>query len=95
VTLALQGDGDSVAERLGRAYLIQGISGWTFVDTKGDPVPCTRENISRLRWSEAVYRLADKASDLYASVLDPLVVRASASSPGGRTAKRTRRTSPG
>ncbi len=101
VTLAMQGDAETLTERLGRAYLEAGIVDWTFVDAAGAPVPVTRRMIRRLRWNQAMYTLADRASDLYGSaVLDPLVAAAkgrqpipvNGSSPNGRTPRRTSRT---
>ena len=91
VTVAMTGESDGLTERLGRAYLEAGISSWTFLDGAGQPVPCTRANIRRMRWNGSTYRLADMAADLYGSaVLDPLVARsrlilANGSSPNGQT----------
>lgn len=85
----------SIVERLGRAYLRWGVSSWTFVDENGAPIPVTPERISRLRWSGAVYRLADRAAELYGeAVLNPLVNRESGSSPSGRSDDSTSPTLP-
>lgn len=101
--VAATGDGDtaSIEERLGRAYLVWGIVSWTFVDEEGKPVPCTRENIRKLRWNDATYAIADKASDLYGDALDPLVTAVNrlalttSSSRNGRTTPPTSRTRSG
>lgn len=78
------GEGEALIERMGRAYLLAGIASWTFLDEAGVPVPATRENIDRLRWSAATLAIANAAADLYGeAVLDPLVETANASSPSG------------
>ncbi len=102
VTIAMQGDPENLTERLGRAYLAAGIVEWTFLDSAGVPVPVTRANIRRLRWSGPIYTVADRASDLYGSaVLDPLVaasrrlIQANGSSPSGPMASPTSATRTG
>lgn len=90
VTVAMQGPVDGLEERMGRAYLVAGIESWTFLDSDGKTVPCDREHIRRLAWTQATYELADKASDLYGkAVLDPLVAAVSSSLRAGPTAVTT------
>lgn len=87
--LTQPGEGNAI-ERLGRSYLKAGIASWTFVDEKGQPIPVTKANIDRLRWTPGIYELADKAADLYGeAVLRPLALRASASSRSGQSAELT------
>jgi hypothetical protein len=65
-------------------YMLEGISGWTLVDSKGKPVECDKPAIRRFiaEHDDIVFdNLVDVADDLYAEqVLLPLVRKASASS---------------
>lgn len=72
------------------AFLLNGIVAWTFLDEAGEPVPCTRQNIRRLKW-DSLYPVVKGAEDLgYAdSLMRPLVRRASRSSRNGRMAVST------
>lgn len=82
--------GGTLEETLGRGYLVAGVVDWTFVDESGNKVPPTRANISRLKFNDAIYRVADAAADLYGdTVLRPLVARLSRSSRNGSTGKST------
>lgn len=68
------------------AFMLNGIVAWTFLDEKGEPVPCTRANIRRLKW-EFLFPIIKAAEGLgYAdSLMRPLVSRASRSSRNGQT----------
>lgn len=77
---------------IGQVWLIHGISRWTFVDDKGQPIRCDPFTISRLDW-EIVKPVAEKANELYAEkFMRPLVARLSRSSRNGRTGTSTSRT---
>ncbi len=91
INQAIADSGEStIQEALGRAYLMGGIVDWTFVDETGQKVPVNRQIIKKLRWGEAVFRLADRASEMYGvTALAPLVARIPTSSPNGRTAVST------
>lgn len=79
-------DESPLIERLGRAYLRHGIVAWTFLDDKGEPLPCRPDTIDRLAWSGPLLSIANKASDLYGeAVLAPLAQTASESSPSGQS----------
>lgn len=74
---------------VGRAFIQHGITRWTFVDGKGEPIPPTSWNIARLDWDIA-RPVAEKANDLYAEkLLRPLVARLNKSSRNGRTVRST------
>lgn len=77
-------------KKLAMAFLLNGLVDWTFLDEGGAKVPCTRENIRRLKW-EVLWPIAQKASDLgYTdSLMRPLVPKASRSSRNGRMAAST------
>ena len=80
---------DTMPEKLGRAYLEYNVTGWSFLDEKGEPVPVSRDLIRHLSW-DALFPLAEKAAELYSEALTrPLVARASKSSPNGHTARST------
>ncbi len=80
---------ENLPEHLGRAYAEHGIVNWTFLDDDGEPVPCTKENISRLSWA-VIYPVAERGDTLYAEeLLAPLRDRPLKSSPSGRTARST------
>lgn len=99
VTVAMNGPVDGLDERLGMAYLVAGIERWTFVDGAGKPLLCTRENIRRLRWNAAVYKIADRASEVYQDqAIGPFLQAMEAATPSmepslpnGRTARSTSR----
>lgn len=77
-------DEELLTKGLGWTYVINGIVDWTLEDN-GVKVPCTQQNIRRLTW-EAIYPVAQRASELYSEALfRPLVARASRSSRNGRT----------
>jgi hypothetical protein len=93
--------GMPIEQALGMAYLVAGISGWTFLDYRRDatgapmlkagepelvPLPASRRNIARLRWTPAVGEIAEVAAKRYGvAALLPLVARAQRSSPRGPT----------
>jgi hypothetical protein len=84
--VASAGEGETMEQVLGWTYLVHGIVDWTFLDERGKPIPCTKENIRRLDWT-AVYPVAQKASQLgYSEALvRPLVASVSRSSRNGQT----------
>lgn len=81
-------DPDLLQVELGRVYLRFGIVRWDLHDDAEKPYPTGMVGIGQLSWPE-IYPLADKAADLYGSVLDPLVARLSKSSPNGSTGDST------
>lgn len=62
---------------LGRVFIEDGITGWTFVDEDGDPFGVTPANIERLLpWNRGGSAVAEKANDLYGeAILAPLAKR--------------------
>lgn len=80
---------ETMTGNLGRVWLVHGITRWTFVDDKGQPIPCNPFSISRLKW-EIVRPVAEKADSLYAeAILRPLVASLSKSSRNGQTGAST------
>lgn len=59
---------------LGRVFIEEGITGWTFVDEDGE-IPVTPDNIERLLpWSKGGQAVAERANELYGeAILAPLV----------------------
>lgn len=89
------GEGEELIERMGRAYLVAGITDWTFTDEAGAKVPASRANIERLRWTGSTLAIANAAADLYGeAVLAPLVATATGSSPSGPSDEPTSATPP-
>jgi hypothetical protein len=69
--------GMPLEQALGTAYLVAGIAAWTFLDADGQPIPASRANIAKLRWTPAVGEVADIAARRYgAAALLPLVAGA-------------------
>jgi hypothetical protein len=94
LTLRLRGahpDLPSVQGDLVAGYLapspIGAITGWSFVDEKGEPMPITQENIDTLLpWENGGMEVAEKADELYSSdLLAPFVKRLSKLSNTGQT----------
>lgn len=82
-------DAPTLIGAVGKTFLVHGVTRWTFVDEKGEPVPVTPWNVAHLDW-EITRPLAEKADDLYAEkLLAPLRARRSQSSANGRTARST------
>ena len=71
---------------LGRVFIEEGISGWTFVEN-GLPVPVTPANIERLLpWGRGGSDVSERANDLYSeAVLAPLVRRSQSTRQPGPT----------
>lgn len=104
--------GMPLEQALGMAYLVAGITGWTFVDYERDakgaplldrplvPVPASRRNIAKLKWTPAVGEVAEVAAQRYGvAALLPLVAGVERSSRRGPTTgapstSATRRSSP-
>lgn len=61
---------------LGRVFIEEGITGWTFEDEDG-PIAVTPQSIERLLpWTKGGSLVAEKANDLYGeAILAPLVTR--------------------
>lgn len=73
---------------LREGYVLHGISSWTLVDDKGEPVPVTRGAVRSLILTDpdVAGTIADAADDLYQeAVMAPLVRLASTSSPPSQT----------
>lgn len=73
---------------LAEGYLLYGVEAWTLVDEEGHTIPVTQESIRGRLLSDfaSAAPVAEKADDLYmASVILPLVKRASMSSPSTPT----------
>jgi hypothetical protein len=85
----LQDHMDAVAANveLARLWLDIGVTGWTFLDDDGQPIPVTEENIVRaLPYAKGGQLVADAADDLYATmVISPLVEKWSELSSDGST----------
>ena len=85
---------------LTETYLLVGITGWTLVDAKHQPVEVSKATIRELLLSnpDVAMVVGDAADELYsAAVIGPLVARASNSSPPTQTAastSATKRSSP-
>lgn len=91
-------DGDSIRlqELLAEVWVRHGITGWNFLDDKGQPIPLTPENIARaLPYGKGGRLVAERADDLYAEdILAPLVQRLARLSQPGPTPSGRRPTSP-
>jgi len=73
---------------LNEGYLLYGITGWTCVDAKGKAVEASKDNIRTYLLEDFTFSapVAEAADDLYpAAAIDPLVRRASMSSPATPT----------
>ncbi len=73
---------------LNEGYLLYGIAGWTCVDAKGKRVEPSKDLIRSYLLEDFTFSgpIAEAADDLYpAAAIDPLVKRASMSSPGTPT----------
>lgn len=85
--------GMPIEQALGMAYLVAGITDWTFLDADGARIPASRTNISKLKWTPAVGEIAQVAGQRYGvAALLPLVAIAQRSSLPGPT-RRARSTS--
>lgn len=91
-------DGDEALLELylGRVFIEEGITDWTFVDESGDSIPVNPTNIERLLpWGNGGADLAEKANDLYGkTILAPLVKRSLNTSGLGPTNGSTSHTRP-
>ncbi len=77
-------DPAEILAALTEVYLRVGIESWTLVDAKGKPVPVSREAVAAFMadYPDAAMTIGDEADERYSeSVITPLVVRASKSSP--------------
>lgn len=74
-------------ERLSMALVVNGITGWNFVDDDGGPIPVTPETIEQaLPWKGGGLEVANQAADLYAGDLEsPLATKNGKSSRRGQT----------
>ena len=73
---------------LNEGYLLYGIERWTLIDGRGRPLEVTKDNIRAVLLSDFALSapIAEAADDLYpAAAIDPLVRRASMSSPATPT----------
>jgi hypothetical protein len=104
MTMGLRGNGaiskaDNDAAQLeillGRVFIEEGITGWTFTDEDGE-IGVTPANIERLLpWGKGGSLVAEKANDLYGeAVLGPLVRKSLSTSAPGQTNGSTSRTRP-
>jgi hypothetical protein len=77
----------SVADILGALtehYVLLGVESWTLVDARNKPIPVTKPAIREhlLSHPDIAMEVGDAADELYSeSVVDPLVAKASSSSP--------------
>lgn len=86
--------GMPIEQALGMAYLVAGISGWTFTtrNAKGEdiPIPPSRANIMRLRWTPALAEVGEVAAGRYGvTALLPLLAGTNRSSRRSRTVRST------
>lgn len=91
-------DAADLTGMLAEAYLRVGVSGWTFVDVDGAPVPVTADSLQSWLLDDFALAapIADKADELYLGpVLLPLVKAGARRSPSTTTAASTSRTSRG
>ena len=81
---------------LGRVFIEEGITDWTFVDEDGDQLSVTPANIERLLpWGKGGSLVAERANDLYGeAILAPLVKRSLSTSGLGPTNGSTSHTRP-
>jgi hypothetical protein len=78
------GDANQMTVELGHVYLRYGIARWDMHDPGGKTWPIDLASIKRIPWT-LLYPVADKAAELYGSVLDPLVARLLTASRNGST----------